>query len=192
LSLTDHVLDLVDEAIDVAVRIDELKDSTLVARRLMAMDRVVCASPAYLKAHGEPAVPADLQQHRCLVFQRRASVDRSHPESKVWLFQKAGETEAVPVAGPFRSNSGDALVAAAKAGYGIVLVPRWLVDHELRDGSLAVLLNDYRVAPDALNNAVHIVYPSTRFLSPKVRVFVDFLVEHFATDSTSSKTKLSA
>jgi len=182
LSLTDRVVDLVDEAIDVAIRIDELEDSSLVARRLLPMERVVCASPAYLSEFGRPTEPGELKRHRCLAFQRRASVDRSHPGSKVWVFQKHGETLRVPVSGQLRSNSGDALVAAAKAAYGIALVPRWLIDQELRDGSLSVLLDEFHVSPDALDNAVHVVYPSTRFLSPKVRAFVDFLVDRFDRD----------
>ncbi|MFK7966590.1 MAG: substrate binding domain-containing protein, partial [Burkholderiaceae bacterium] len=129
---------------------------------------------------GRPKAPAELSQHRCLAFQRRASIDRTHPGSKVWVFQKDGETLRVPVSGAFRSNSGDALIAAAKAHYGIVLVPRWLVAEHLDDGSITALLDDYQVHPEALDNAVHVVYPSARFLSPKVRAFVDFLVERIA------------
>lgn len=180
LSLTDRLVDLVDEAVDLAVRIGELDDSSLIARQLLPMDRIVCASPKFLKRVGTPQQPDDLASLKCLIFHRQVSVGRNHPAAKVWVFEKAGQTWRVPVSGDFRSNSGDALVAGALQHHGLVLVPRWLVSHELALGLLAPVLTDFAVAPDGIDNAVHLVYPSRRLLSSKVRVLIDFLVEQIS------------
>jgi DNA-binding transcriptional LysR family regulator len=177
LSLTDRLVDLVDEAVDVAVRIGELDDSSLVARQLLPMDRIVCASPHYLERVGRPTQPEHLSRMACLAFHRQATIGREHPPSKIWTFEKDGQTWHIPVTGNFRSNSGDALVAAALQHHGLVLVPQWLVKDELARGLLVPVLADFDVAPDGINNAVHLVYPSRRLLPQKVRVLVDFLVE---------------
>ena len=169
LSLADRFLDVVAEGYDVAVRIAELEDSSLVARRLAPCRRVLCASPAYLQKHGSPRVPQDLAIHGCLVYSNELRPD-------TWTLHGPSGAERVTVNGPVCADNGDVLRAAAAAGLGVTLLPTFIVGEDLRAGRLVTVLDDY-CPPDLSINAV---YPSRRFLAAKVRVFVDFLVQSFA------------
>jgi len=170
LVLNDRVVDLVEEGYDVAVRIGLLAESGLIARRLSPCRLVVCAAPAYLERRGWPAAPADLQGHDCLMYAYASN-------GGVWRFGGAPgqRDEEVRVSGSLVANNGDALLAAALAGQGVILQPTFIVGDALRDGRLVQLLPGWRLAD--LN--VYAVYPSTRHLSPKVRSFVDFLAARF-------------
>lgn len=168
MDLNDRYVDLIDEGYDVAVRVGKLRDSTLIARRLAPARRVVCASPAYLEKHGTPQVPEDLINHNCLIY-------TNVPVAEQWQFKVDGEIRSVRVSGPIRSNNGDLLREAALAGLGIILTPTFLCGESLSSGSLKWMLSDY-VFSDISVNAV---YPHNRHLSPKVRVFVDFLAKRF-------------
>ncbi|RUQ68177.1 LysR family transcriptional regulator [Azospirillum doebereinerae] len=168
MDLNDRYVDLVDEGYDLAIRIGRLRDSSLIARRLAPARTVLCASPAYLLAHGTPRTPEDLANHRCLIY-------TNLPTPDVWPFQVGGETRNVRVSGPLRGNNGDLLREAAIAGIGIVLSPTFLCGDALASGRLLSFLAEH-VPSEASVNAV---YPQNRHLSPKVRVFVDFLVERF-------------
>jgi DNA-binding transcriptional LysR family regulator len=165
LTTIDRFVNLVEEGIDVAVRIGALSDSSLVARRLGAFRRCVCASPRYLSARGMPREPADLAGHDCLAFSMLIDADR-------WRFGVDGREVAVPVAGRLRSNNQDALIDAALAGAGIVLAPSWLVRRHVAAGRLRVVLEAFEPPP----TPIHAVYPHARLLSAKVRAFVDYLV----------------
>jgi DNA-binding transcriptional LysR family regulator len=167
LSLNDRYIDLIDEGVDLAIRIGRLADSSLVARKLATARRILCASPAYLAAFGTPATPSDLKGHRCLGYTNIAS-------TREWLFHdRDGRPWPVDVEGRLRVNNGDALRAAALRGIGIVSLPSFIVGGDLQTGTLVSLLADY-IPQDF---AIHAVYPHSRHLSPKVRAFVDFLVE---------------
>lgn len=174
LSMTDRLVDLVDEGFDLAIRVGRQRDSSLIARRIGWGRRVVCGSSSYLKKAGMPKVPADLADHNCLTF-------RSHPGSNLWSFRGPKGTSKVRVSGGLFADNGEALCAAAVAGLGLILVPNWLVGIEIRQGRLRQVLGKFQVVPEA--SPLYAVYPHQRHLPPKVRAFVDFLVERFATET---------
>jgi len=169
LVLNDRFVDLIEEGFDLAVRIGRLADSSLVARKLAPMRLVVCASPAYLAAHGNPVRPADLKQHRCLAY----SGNTRHDE---WRFRTpdGGET-AVAIEGRLRVNNGDVLRVAALQGLGLANLPSFIVGGDLQAGTLVSVLAEY-APPEA---GIHAIYPQGRYLSPKVRALVDFLAARF-------------
>ncbi|QQP91499.1 LysR family transcriptional regulator [Skermanella sp. TT6] len=167
--LMDHVVDIVAQGIDVAIRIGTLPDSTLVAKRLVTNRRVVCAAPAYLAEYGTPATPADLEGHACLVL----------GDQRLWRFEGAGGSGgevAVRVSGPLESNHGEVIKDAAAAGIGIAIKSTWDVADLLRDGRLVPILGDYPLAGDS---AIWAVYPNVRLLPVRVRLFIDFLGKRF-------------
>ena len=169
LSLNDRFVDVVDEGFDVALRIGALPDSSLMARRITPIRRTLCASPDYFRRLGTPQAPEDLKAHECL---RNSNVARTQE----WRFVDAeGQTILVPVSGRVSANNGDALRVIALAGMGIASLPTFIVGADLRTGALVSALDPF-VPQDIAMSAV---YPHARHLSPKVRAFVDFLVERF-------------
>lgn len=168
LSLADRFVDVVAEGFDVAIRIAELEDSSLVARKLAPCRLVFCASPAYLKKFGTPKVPQDLAIHHCLTYS-------NDPRPDTWVLHGPNGVESVKVNGPLNADNGDILKAAALAGLGIVAQPTFIVGPDLRAGKLQQVLVDY-CPPEISINAV---FPSRRYLSAKVRTFVDFLGGYF-------------
>jgi len=168
-AMNDRFVDLIDEGFDVAVRIGVMDDSSLIARRLAPIRRVICASPAYLKAHGAPRSPEDLKAHECLCNSNIAT-------GQEWRFVSGdGKPWTVEVRGRFSVNNGDALRIAALNGLGIAHLPTFIVGGDLQAGTLVTLLDEYVPQPLSLNA----VYPHARHLSPKVRAFVDFLAQRF-------------
>lgn len=168
LVLNDRIVDLVEEGYDIALRIADLADSSLIARRLAPIRRIVAASPAYLARHGTPMTPKDLQDHVCLGYSYGA------------------DGSAFALAGPdgshlhrFRprvlANNGNALAATAAAGFGIVQMPTFMLGRYLRDGTLTAILKDWEPAPVGL----YAVYPPGRPLAAKVRAFIEFAVGAF-------------
>ena len=168
LVLNDRVVDLVEEGYDVAVRIGLLAESGLIARRLSSCRLAVCASPGYLERRGWPAAPADLPAHDCLVYTYASY-------GGLWRFHGEAGGQEVRVSGSLAANNGDALLAAALAGRGIILQPTFIVGEALREGRLLPVLPGWRLA----DYNIYAVYPSARHLSPKVRRFVDFLAARF-------------
>lgn len=172
LVLNDRFVDLIDEGYDLALRIGTLADSTLVARRLAVCRRVVCAAPGYLAAREPLQQPADLAAHACLVYTNSSAPD-------LWRFTGPDGAETpVRVKGRLRVNNGDVLRECAAAGLGIVQLPSFIVAEALADGTLEAVLCDYRLR----DTAVHAVFPHNRYLSTKVRAFVDFLAGRFGPD----------
>lgn len=168
-SLSDRFVDLVDEGLDLAVRIGEAGDSNLIAKKIGEMRLVCCASPAYLKRHGKPKKPQDLANHNCLVYSYLSS--KHH-----WVFEdKNGSLINVPIKGSVEANNGEMLLAIAAQGIGIVLEPDFSASAALNSGALVPILTAYQ--PRRTN--IYAVYPSRRHLSAKVRTFVDFLSERF-------------
>lgn len=166
--LNDRVVDLLDEGFDAAIRIARLPDSTLIAKKLAPMRLVTCASPAYWEKHGRPKTPADLKDHNCLIYSYLASENE-------WPFKGKEGPTSVKVSGNIRANNGDALKAAAIEGVGVVVVPTFIIGDEFQSGRLEAVLADY-VETDL---AIYAVYPHNRYLSAKVRAFVDFLADQF-------------
>ncbi|MCB5175584.1 MULTISPECIES: LysR family transcriptional regulator [Microvirga] len=169
LGLADRYVDLIEEGWDLAIRIGRLKDSSLVARRLAPCRTIVCAAPSYLEARGVPRSLDDLAGHNCLGYTLPSAIGANR-----WAFGAEGD-RVVPVRGNLRANNGDALLAAAVAGQGLIYQPTFLVGDALRDGSLV------RVLPGlpTLELGVHAMLPSGRQAPAKVRAFVEFLAERF-------------
>lgn len=168
IDLNDAVVDLVESGHDVAVRITQLQDSSLVVRRLCTARGVVVASPDYLQKNGTPAHPRDLRNHRCLVY-------TYSPHPGIWQFQTPEGPLTVPVDGPIRSNNGEVLREAAVAGVGILRDPTFISFQAIRMKKLVPILTGFETS----GIGIHAVYPHRRHLSPKVRVFIDFLAGHF-------------
>lgn len=179
LTLTDERADLVAEGIDVAMWLGNLQDSSIVARRLSPSRRVMCASPLYLKRNGHPQAPNDLMKHNCLLFLARNYLNR-------WRFTKDEETVEIPVTGNLQTDNGAVLRVSALNGVGIVMLQRSMVKEDLANGSLVQVMPDYEVSPTEFDTALYVVYPSSRRLSPKTRVFVDFLVDLFRRHNLST------
>jgi len=170
LDLNDRHVDLVQDDIDVAIRIGALSDSSLIARRLFKSRIIVCASPGYLEKNGTPATPEDLQDHRCLVYSNLR--DPGH-----WSWRDGEGLEQrvrVPVA--MQANNGNLLSNAASDGLGIVMQPTFIAHAAVRAGVLVPILTDF-AWPEA--NA-YAVYPPARHLSHRVRAFIDLLADYFA------------
>ncbi|MBB5208411.1 LysR family transcriptional regulator [Chiayiivirga flava] len=170
--LTDQVVDLVSEGFDLAIRIGDLHDSSLVSRRLALNRRVLCASPSYLAAHGTPDSPQDLTRHECLVLVGSAG---RHDMWRLRAPDGGGET-VVRVRGRCESNYGELLRDAAVAGLGIALHSTWHVGDDLRAGRLRIVLPQHRPQ----DTGIHAVMPQRRLVPPRVRAFVDFLAQEFA------------
>jgi DNA-binding transcriptional LysR family regulator len=169
LVLDDKMVDLIDEGFDAAIRIADMPDSSLIARKLTACTHYVCASPAYFERHGVPQVPNDLKDHNCLVY----SYQMGGPD---WLFKGPDGDHHIPVSGSLRVNNGEVVRAGLLAGLGIGYVPAFLVSEDVKSGALVTVLDGYIRA----DTAVYAVYPHSRYLSAKVRAFVDFMVERLA------------
>ena len=172
LCLTDAFVDLVEEGVDLAIRIGELQDSSLIARRLARNTRVICGSPAYFERAGRPSAPQQLGDHNCLVYKRQSN-------RATWRLRDREQTYEVEVRGSLWANNADALHTAALAGLGLAILPTWMVGEDLRRGALEVAFADYQVSPGALDTSIYAVFPYARHLSPKVRALVDFLVRRF-------------
>jgi DNA-binding transcriptional LysR family regulator len=168
LTLNDRFVDLVEEGFDVAVRIARRIDPGLVARPITRARLVACAAPAYLKQHGTPKSPADLARHNCLTYAYAGHQGE-------WRFTRHGRDQVVRVSGNVHGNNGDILCSAAAEGLGVIVQPTFLVYQLLREKKLAHILEDWEID----ESTIYAVYPSRQFLTPKVRSFIDFLVERF-------------
>lgn len=168
LTLDDRVVDIVSEGYDIAIRIGRLRESSLVARNLAPVRLVVCASPDYLEERGVPDTPQDLQHHECLRYTLA-------PDSNRWQFRESDDIHDVQVTGSFLANNGDAIRLAALAGRGLALQPTFIVGDDIRAGRLQRVLQDYELDP----MGVYAVYAHRKYLSGKVRTFVDYLGDYF-------------
>ncbi|WP_374545260.1 LysR family transcriptional regulator [Rhodoblastus sp.] len=166
LTLDDRVVNLVDEGYDVAIRIRNLSDSSLTARRLAPARMVICAAPAYLERRGEPDRPQDLTTHDCLVYDYLA-------RQNLWCFTRDGQNADIRIGGRLHSNNGDVLVQAAVDGLGIMLAPTFIAHEALRSGALRPLLRDW----SAVEPSLFAVMPPGRVDVLKVRSFVEHLAK---------------
>ncbi len=169
LSLSDRLVDMVEEGFDVAIRITRQPAPNLIARKLADARLLLCAAPDYLARAGTPAAPADLARHACLAYSYWSGGDE-------WTLQGPAGEATVRIDGGLRANNGDVLREAALAGMGIVLQPDFVVGADLAASRLRQVLPDWQVPPVG----IHAVYASRSHLAPKVRSFIDFLVEAFA------------
>lgn len=168
ISMTPEEIDLIDAGLDLAIRIGHLDDSSLIARKLGQSHSLLCASPSYLAIHGTPTHPSELSTHNCLSF-------RVRPGKNHWRFHLSEELVDVPISGCLNANSLSFLRSMAVAGRGIIMVPKWMVRDDLKQGHLVPVLSELTMDP--AGTPVNAVFAHNRHLAPKVRGFVDFLAE---------------
>lgn len=169
LQLNDHLQDMVSEGLDVTLRIGELRDSGLIARRIGTTHRVTLASPAYLARHPAPKSPQDLSQHNCLLFNLLSSQNQ-------WVYEKNGARHSVRIAGNAQSNNSEAVREMVLTGLGIALSPLWLFYDDLKAGRVVALLQDYT----AQSLPIHAVAAPNRRQSARVKAFVDYMADALA------------
>lgn len=173
LALNDRFVDPIEEGFDVTIRVSEPSAATsLIHRPISTSRRVICASPRYLKANGAPEHPQELQRHRCLNY-------GYHTTGSVWRFAGPDGEQSVPISCAMWSNNGEALREAACRDQGVTILPDFIIRGALESGELVELLDPYR----PLDVVVHAIYPRHRHLSPKVRLFVDFLADRFRNET---------
>lgn len=169
LLLTDSVVDLLSQRVDLAIRLGLLEESTLMARRLMPVQYRVCASGDYLKRKGMPSKPDDIAQHDCLCFPLAGFCSR-------WIFRhQNGQLSKVAVRGRTVISNAIALQQCAISSMGLALLPHWLVDDDLMSGKLVDVFSDYEVTATDFNTAAWFVYPSRSYIPLKVKTFMAFL-----------------
>lgn len=168
LTLTDRIIDPLEEGVDVTVRIGAMVDSSLIARQISSVSVLIVASPDYIARHGAPQQPRDLASRSCLHYGHSTTVPR-------WTLAQEGVPISVPISACMSSNNGDTLRDAAVAGLGIARLPSFIVGCDVAKGRLVTVLADY--APPDLT--IHALYAPNRFLAAKTRVFIDFLVERY-------------
>lgn len=166
MTLTDRRVSLVEEGIDLAVRVGAAQDSSLTMRKLVDMPYVVCASPGYLERHGTPRHPNALATHNCLV-------NSGLVEKGVWYFRQDGRDLPVKVSGSIQINQPRAIAELVRMGRGISALPHYTVKQDLEQGRVISVLDDYAPTP----SAAYALYPSRRFLAPRVRALIDHLAE---------------
>ncbi len=168
LQLSDHLVAVVEEGFDLAIRFGKLEDSSLIARRLMNMRVVICASPKYLKEHGKPEHPKALSTHNCLLLQ-------TPKDNESWEFKINNKVTSFRVNGSSKANSPRAIAHLAANGLGIGRCPLYAVEPFLRTGKLELLFEDI----EATEFALYAIYPHSRHLTARIRAFIDHLIEHY-------------
>jgi LysR family transcriptional regulator, regulator for bpeEF and oprC len=170
LSFTDRYLDLIEDGIDVSVRLGVLQDSSLMARRLSQTQFRIVGAPSYFAKHGRPKTPQDLAAHDCLALTLRDT-----RLAREWRFARDGAETIVAPKGNMSFSDGAALCGATCAGYGLAQIHDYYIDDAVKAGRLETVLEKFKPKIDP----VWLVYPHTRHLSPKVRAFIDFMVARF-------------
>ncbi len=167
--LSDQIVDLVEEGVELGIRIGNLPPSTLIGRSLGIVEHLVVASPGYLARRGTPETPTELARHNCLVYGTATRWNR-------WDFESEHGRHSVTVAGSLRISDQDALHEAALADQGVACLPDWLASNDVAEGRLVALLPEFYPIPQPIN----LIYPQTRYLTPRARAFIDFLTEERA------------
>lgn len=171
ITFADHVVDLVAEGEDVGIRTGQLRDETLIARKLGEHRRIICAAPSYIERYGMPQTPDDLARHNCLLFDGPEGLNE-------WPFRTAdGGVERRPIRGNFRSSNGDAIFRMLLAGVGLCYAADFGIKQAIKEGRLVPVLTDHTA--DILR-PIHVVYPARKHLAAKVRAFADYLVECYS------------
>jgi DNA-binding transcriptional LysR family regulator len=166
---TDRVIDMVEEGVDIAIRIGRLADTSFMARKIGEDKRLICAAPSYLARHGTPRRPEELARHNCIVSRERAYLNR-------WPFKIDGQVREIEVGGRVAISEGEMQMQLALQGIGIARLTRLTLARAIRDGALVPLLDDFSADEPV---AIHAVYPHRRHLAAKVPAFVNFLIEKF-------------
>ncbi|MDV2964732.1 LysR family transcriptional regulator [Nitratireductor aquimarinus] len=167
LRLDDRRVNIIEDGFDLAIRgSDRLENSSLIARKLLVLDHVLCCAPAYLERAGPLETPEDLRHHECVQFSLSGHADE-------WTFHRAGRSVTVPVNGRYKVTSSLAVRDALLAGFGVSMTPRLYVREHLAAGALVPLIPDWT----PMDTTLYAIYPSARHVQAKVRAFLDFLVE---------------
>jgi len=166
LVISDRFGDMIEDRLDIALRLGEITDASLVVRSAGSVARVAVAAPGYIERHGKPSTPADLVDHTCIVHDLR-------PDSDVWTFLMRDGAQGFRVSGGFLANDSRAVHGAARAGYGIAFLPPLEVFDDLRDGELIRVLSDFQTP----SLPVNLAYSSRRHLAPRTRPVLDFMLE---------------
>jgi len=169
LTLSDSLVNLVEEEVDVAIRIADMPDSTLIAKKLSAVHRTVAAAPSYIEKFGIPKSPEDLKNHNCLTLSFETSLNQ-------WEFKGSDGPQRIRVRGSFETNNAAALYEAGLAGLGLFRAANFVVGSDFKEGRLIPVLEDYEMI-NQVN--IYAVYPHSKHLSPKVRAFVDLMIDAF-------------
>lgn len=168
--VSGRLVNLVEEGIDVALRVGKQEDSSLVTRLLMPCGLHACASPEYLKKHGKPEHPSELETHNCLIYSQRPNPDN-------WLFRdEQGKDIRIKVNGNLRSSMGKLLMNEAQNGSGIFIGPTFMIATAIKEGRLETILDRYT----PMTTGLYVVYPYSKLVSTKVRAFVDFIAESWS------------
>jgi DNA-binding transcriptional LysR family regulator len=178
LNATERVVDIVEEGYDLAIRITDKPSSNMVARTIAPVRWVACASPAYLKKQGTPSTAQDLLKHQCLVHHEAPTL------SNGWPCKLGNKMIKVPVRGNCRVNNAGVLLQLALEGMGIVLLPTYILGPHIKDGSLQQILPNNMAFPDM---SLYATYMPSRYMQPKVRAFIDHLLDHFGREPSWDK-----
>lgn len=177
LHLDDRRVDIVREGFDLAIRgSSNLEDSSLIARKLAVMPHVLCAAPSYFEVHGKPQTPSDVKRLDQIRFPFGSNAD-------IWEFRKAGQTERITVEARYSVSSSLAVRDALCAGFGISVIPLLYVENDLKAGRLQSALDDWAT----VETTHYAIYPSRQHVAPKIRVFIDFLVQQFGSDPATAQ-----
>ena len=168
ITLNDRVVDLIEEGVDIAFRMGNLRDSNLIARKLCTSPTAAAASPEYLKKYGVPRHPRDLKEHNYVVY-----TDLSNPDQT--SFREFGNPLHIKVSGNLQTNNSEVLRSALLHGLGIAQVPRWLIGDKVAEGELVEVLTEYQSAP----SSVHAVYSPGLHVPSKLRCFIDYFADEF-------------
>lgn len=166
--MNTRIVDLIGSGVDIAIRIGELDDSSLYARKMGTSRSLICASPTYIERYGIPSRPEDLSNHNCLSF-------RSQSRKKFWEFQIEGKIKEININGSINGNNLMLLRNSALAGLGIINIPVWMVENDINSGGLVPLLENFSMNPNSI--PIHAVFAHNRHMAPKIRAFIDYLVE---------------
>ncbi len=177
LLLGSQYANLIETGLDLAIQIKDLPDSALIAKKLAVRSTQVCGSPAYFSQHGYPRKPDDLESHNCLVYRTQGQT------SNEWRFFENGVDKIIKVSGNLEVNSSLGLARAASAGTGLAKLPGYMISDDINQGRLETVLTEY--CPRDIG--IYAVYPQNRLIAPKVKVFIDFLADRFASESYWNK-----
>lgn len=176
LQLSDRMIDMLEEGIDVVIRLGDVADSNLIARHITTFPLILCASPEYIEQYGYPRNAQDMRKHQCVI-------DSNFRIGKHWpMVSPVGDTDSIEVYSRVAANSPRAVKEIAMAGGGIGMIPRFIVDDALANGTLREILPGYKT----LEFGLFSIYPHRRYLARKVRCFIDFLIAEFSEEAPSS------
>jgi len=171
--MNNSIIDLLEERIDVAIRLAHLDDSSLIAQKIFDIHYVVCATEKYLSSNSKPTLPEQLMDHNCLIFPIQGY-------SPTWKFRNTqGQVEEIEVKGRCSITNSLAIKQCVKASQGIALLPRWVIEKELGENSLIDIFSNYTVTATDFDIAGWLIYPSREYLPHKVRVFIEYIKQYY-------------